>query len=1146
MSVTMLAGFPTSPINPHLGISPSGSVLPGAALLLCDDVAAEGSFLLLHLLKSHLLSPPPQGGGVGERRGESQGEGGCRGGGEGCVRTVCLVALAHPPSHYSHVARRMSPHNSPHCANANPLRALYSSICAAVSSIGCPLHPSQPAHTPSHHTQPPSNPAEPPSHTTSHATSQPAAAAAAAAGSGAGAATSPSPSGAADVAPPARCGGQLCVVIDDVSLLETCAGGDSRLLMDFLSACRGLCTKHHRTALVLLTHSAVHPTTFTFAATPPPPLPTLLSSSSSSPPLLPWLLHFSDVLVLLRPLTSGHASDVHGQAMHQTSMEGKSLRPHLILPPLATPSFLTWLLHLPDVLVLLRPLTSGHASDVHGQVRSLRSSFSPSPIASPPLLLWLLHFSDVLVLLRPLTTGHASDVHGLTASVPMGRLTGGGRYVKGVTLGKGTFGVVFKAYDTHTGKTVAIKKIHLGDCKEGVNVTALREIKLLQELHHPHIIDLIDIYPHKRNLNLVLEFMETDLENIIKDCSLYLSPADIKAFMRMTLEGLAYLHGKWVLHRDMKPNNLLIGPTGELKIADFGFARLFGSPDRKLTHQVFALWYQGPPFPAPSSPPDPSLPNPSHPFPPNPTVPHTFPIYPSRDMKPNNLLIGPTGELKIADFGFARLFGSPDRKLTHQVFALWYRAPELLFGSKAYGSGVDVWGAGCVFAELLLRRPFLQGSSDIDQLGKIFAALGTPREDQWPDMQCLPDYVHFNFCPAPPLKSHFPMAGDDALDLLSRMLTFDPNKRITAAQALQHRYFLLGPPATKPKDLPRPPPKPSASDFPPGSIPVGLAPLAPDAAAAALDAANGAAAGAGGDAKREGTAGSVLPPRPKLNRDDRLALRKLAVHLPAAVTADFVIPSLASIFGHSLLGSREALSTDVREDTNVRAIRYKMRALMEVNEEPPHAGAVHDMAADAMLSALRGEGADADVAAENTRRMLKREKEERKDEGHDWRDEENKRKDEENKRKDEENKRKDEENKRKDEENRRKDEENKRKDEENRTKDEENRRKAEENGRKDEESKRKDEENKRKDEENKRKDEENKRKDEENKRKDEENKRKDEENKRKDEENKRKDEENKRKDEENKRKDEENKRKDEENKRKDEENKRKDEENKRN
>ncbi|CAI5484768.1 unnamed protein product [Closterium sp. Yama58-4] len=399
MSVTMLAGFSTSPINPHLGILPSGSVPPGAALLLCDDVAAEGSFLLLHLLKSHLLSPPSQGGGAGERRGDGGQTGeGCRGGGEGCERTVCLVALAHPPSHYSHIARRMGVHFTDlcrqHCLaiidgqsqaytwqpegldharvcqkqesqpqkdvphqqkqqqqqqqqqqqpqqtgmyrfsppipfsppsdppshalpsstnshhSANPLRSLYSSICSAVTSLGCPLHSSQPA--PSHPPLPPSNHAKVPSHLT--ATTQPDAA-----DSGSTAATSPSPSGMSDVALPARCGGQLCIVIDDVSLLETCAGGDSRLVMDFLSACRGLCTKQHRASLVLLTHTAVHPTTFTFAPPPPPPLPTLSSSSSASSPIaspsfLPWLLHLSDVLVLLRPLTSGHASDVHGQA----------------------------------------------------------------------------------------------------------------------------------------------------------------------------------------------------------------------------------------------------------------------------------------------------------------------------------------------------------------------------------------------------------------------------------------------------------------------------------------------------------------------------------------------------------------------------------------------------------------------------------------------------------------------------------------------------------------------------------------------------------------------------------------------------------------------------------------------------------------
>lgn len=82
----------------------------------------------------------------------------------------------------------------------------------------------------------------------------------------------------------------------------------------------------------------------------------------------------------------------------------------------------------------------------------------------------------------------------------------------------------------------------------------------------------------------------------------------------------------------------------------------------------------------------------------------------------------------------------------------------------------------------------LQGSSDIDQLGKIFAAFGTPKPTQWPDMVYLPDYVEYQYVAAPPLRSLFPMASDDALDLLSKMFTYDPKARITAQQALDHRY----------------------------------------------------------------------------------------------------------------------------------------------------------------------------------------------------------------------------------------------------------------------------------------------------------------------------------------------------------------------
>ncbi|OIT37402.1 cyclin-dependent kinase d-1 [Nicotiana attenuata] len=105
-----------------------------------------------------------------------------------------------------------------------------------------------------------------------------------------------------------------------------------------------------------------------------------------------------------------------------------------------------------------------------------------------------------------------------------------------------------------SGQTIAIKKIRLGKQKEGVNFTALREIKLWKELKDPHVIELIDAFPHKGNLHLVFEFMETDLEAVIRDRNIFLSPADIKFYIQMTLKGLAFCHKKYVLHRDMKPN----------------------------------------------------------------------------------------------------------------------------------------------------------------------------------------------------------------------------------------------------------------------------------------------------------------------------------------------------------------------------------------------------------------------------------------------------------------------------------------------------------------------------------------------------------------------------------------------------------------
>ncbi|XP_036264744.1 cyclin-dependent kinase 7 isoform X10 [Pipistrellus kuhlii] len=174
------------------------------------------------------------------------------------------------------------------------------------------------------------------------------------------------------------------------------------------------------------------------------------------------------------------------------------------------------------------------------------------------------------------------------------------------------------------------------------------------------------------------------------------------------------------------------------------------------------------------------------------------------DLKPNNLLLDENGVLKLADFGLAKSFGSPNRAYTHQVVTRWYRAPELLFGARMYGVGVDMWAVGCILAELLLRVPFLPGDSDLDQLTRIFETLGTPTEEQWPDMCSLPDFVTFKSFPGVPLPHIFSAAGDDLLALIQGLFLFNPCTRITATQALKTKYFSNRPGPTPGCQLPRP------------------------------------------------------------------------------------------------------------------------------------------------------------------------------------------------------------------------------------------------------------------------------------------------------------------------------------------------------
>ncbi|XP_044736120.1 cyclin-dependent kinase 7 [Chrysoperla carnea] len=300
------------------------------------------------------------------------------------------------------------------------------------------------------------------------------------------------------------------------------------------------------------------------------------------------------------------------------------------------------------------------------------------------------------------------------------------RYEKIEFLGEGQFATVYKARDSINDVMVAVKKIKIGsraEAKDGINRTALREIKLLQELCHENLIGLLDVFGHKSNVSLVFDFMDTDLEILIKDTTIVLTPANIKAYTLMTVQGLEYLHLNWILHRDLKPNNLLINSKGVLKIGDFGLAKLFGSPNRINTHQVVTRWY---------------------------------------------------------------------------------RAPELLFGSRQYGTGVDMWAVGCILAELLLRVPFLPGESDLDQLTRIFQALGTPTPDDWPGMNCLPDYIQFKSFPGTPLKHIFTAAADDLLDVLSTLLSLNPLNRVSCSKLLQMPYFNNKPAPTIGSKLPLP------------------------------------------------------------------------------------------------------------------------------------------------------------------------------------------------------------------------------------------------------------------------------------------------------------------------------------------------------
>jgi len=284
------------------------------------------------------------------------------------------------------------------------------------------------------------------------------------------------------------------------------------------------------------------------------------------------------------------------------------------------------------------------------------------------------------------------------------------RYQKMDKIGEGTYGVVYKAKDRVTGEIVALKKIRLEAEDEGIPSTAIREISLLKELHHPNIVRLFDVVHTERKLTLVFEFLDQDLKkylDVVGEAGLGLPI--LMSFLYQLLLGIAHCHAHRILHRDLKPPNLLINREGQLKLADFGLARAFGIPVRSYTHEVVTLWY---------------------------------------------------------------------------------RAPDVLLGSRHYSTPVDIWSVGCILAEMANGRPLVAGTSENDQLERIFRLLGSPPPGN--SLLELPEYQrsyqHHNY-PATPWNQLVPKLPPSGLDLLSRLLTYDPSQRITAQAALNHPFF---------------------------------------------------------------------------------------------------------------------------------------------------------------------------------------------------------------------------------------------------------------------------------------------------------------------------------------------------------------------
>ncbi|KAG0667159.1 Cyclin-dependent kinase catalytic subunit [Rhodotorula mucilaginosa] len=342
-------------------------------------------------------------------------------------------------------------------------------------------------------------------------------------------------------------------------------------------------------------------------------------------------------------------------------------------------------------------------------------------------------------------------------------------------VGEGTYGTVYKCRQLQTGHVVALKKIRLEEEDEGVPSTALREVSVLMELgQSTHqgaecIVKLLDVIHGDESLSLVFEFLDLDLKRYMDTAAIAaanlasssnnalghaggldangqwvpqaqmqplphnvvgrgrskraLPPDLVMKFMAQLLLGLSHLHSRRILHRDLKPQNIMIDKQGNLKV--------------------------------------PCL---------------SFPCF----CAPLQLTKSRTTRVQIADFGLARTYGVPLRTYTHEIITLWYRPLEVLLGGRHYTTAVDVWSCATIFAEMASGLPLVPGDSEIDQIFKIFRLMGTPTVQSWPGLAQMPDNKQsFPKWQPADLRKLLPEMDERGLHLLNSMLQIDPERRIS-------------------------------------------------------------------------------------------------------------------------------------------------------------------------------------------------------------------------------------------------------------------------------------------------------------------------------------------------------------------------------